>query len=411
VEAGGAPPRRRLSIRPDRAARLLGLPVSASDVVGSLAQVAITAETRDGAVEIEVPSWRVDLEREVDLIEEVIRVQGYDRVGETRPAVRQAGSIPVTAVARRRIRAAMVHGGLRETRSYPFVSIDDLELLGHDVASAVPVRNPLQSDEGYLRPSLLPGLFRAIGLNATHQVRTVALFEVGHVFRLGTGGEPAVDEREHVAAVFAGIAGTGLRAEGRPFDFFDAKGAVEALMETFAIEGWDLTRAEPDAVTSDAPVYLHPTRAANVSIDGATVGIVGELAPRLAERIDAGGPVAVFELDAGALRSTAGPLTFRLPPRLPPVRRDLAFVVDASVAVGRIAAGIEVAGAPLVEPGSVELFDVFEGVPVPEGKKNVAFSVVFRAPDRTLTDPEVTEAVGRIAEWVRANAGGELRSG
>jgi phenylalanyl-tRNA synthetase beta chain len=158
-------------------------------------------------------------------------------------------------------------------------------------------------------------------------------------------------------------------------------------------------------------VYLHPTRAANVSIDGATVGIVGELAPRLAERIDAGGPVAVFELDAGALRSTAGPLTFRLPPRLPPVRRDLAFVVDASVAVGRIAAGIEVAGAPLVEPGSVELFDVFEGVPVPEGKKNVAFSVVFRAPDRTLTDPEVTEAVGRIAEWVRANAGGELRSG
>ncbi len=399
VEAGGAPSRRHVVVRPERASRLLDLPVSTEDITDALSRIGISGELAGSAIDVEVPGWRVDLEGEVDVIEEVIRVEGYDRVGETLPAIRQAGAVPPARTARRRVRAALAAAGLRETVSYSFASQAELDLMG-DVR-AVPVRNPLSAEDGFLRTSLIPGLLRAARLNLSRQVRTVTLFEVGRIFSPGDGDQP-VDERERVAGVFAGSAGGGAWEPRRAFDVFDAKGTVEALMDAFDAGTW-----EPEELRTAQP-SLHPARAAAVAVGDVRIGVFGELHPRVTRDLDLGGPAVVFELDVGALVASSGEAGYADIPRFPPVRRDLAFVVDRSLPVAAIRDAIVEHGHGLV--GDTSLFDVFEGPPLPDGKKNVAFSVEFRAADRTLTDDEVGGAVAAIAQHVRDAHRGELRT-
>jgi phenylalanyl-tRNA synthetase beta chain len=400
VDAGVVAPRRHVTVRPDRASMLLDLPISAVDIMESLARIGIPSERSGPDVDVEVPGFRVDLEREIDAIEEVIRVQGYDRVGETLPAVHQAGGVAPTSSVRRQVRAAAAAAGLRETDSYSFASRADLDLIGDE--RPVAVRNPLSPDDGFLRTSLVPGLLRAARRNLSRQVRTVALFEVGHVFAANAAGGP-IDERERVAGVLAGATGSGLWEPKRAFDAFDAKGAVSALLEAVGTREW---------VTGDLappPPFLHPARAGAVVAAGGPIGVFGELHPRAVDLLDLGGPVAVFELDVAELVSSGRTGSAYVDiPRLPPVRRDLAFVLDVSVPSSAIVEAIEGFGHGLVD--AVTLFDAFEGPPLPAGKKNVAFSVEFRAADRTLTDEEVADAVASIATHVADAHGGDLRT-
>jgi phenylalanyl-tRNA synthetase beta chain len=228
--------------------------------------------------------------------------------------------------------------------------------------------------------------------------RGAALFEVGHVFH---PADP-VDEREVVAAVLAGPTQEGWHGEARDLDFFDAKGALESLMRGVTVEGWRL--GEP----AGAP--FHPGRSAQIEIGGNRAGVVAELDPRVAARAELPARVAVFELEVAALaRGSATSVAYREVPRFPPVRRDLAFVVDAGTQAAAIQAALEDAGGDLV--GSVILFDVFEGLPLPEGRKSLAYSVDFRAPDRTLTDEEADGAVEAIVERLSRDFGAQLRSG
>ncbi len=409
AEAGSVPERRHLVVRSERVSLILGQPVSAEDIRDSLSRIEIPAtgggdRGREG-VEVEVPGFRGDLEREIDVIEEVIRVLGYDRVGATRPAVRQAGGLPETYERRRRIRRALRTAGLREVETYSFASQADLDLMGR--ANAVRVRNPLFADEPFLRTSLVPGLLRTLRLNASRQLRGAALFEVGHVFApdgAGEGGHIGVpDERESVAGAMFGRLES-ARSGAPDVDVFEAKGAVEALLEAFGVssDGWEVVDTNPGHP-------FHPGRAGAVAVDGRRLGRFGELHPSVAAAYDLPGRVAVLELDVEALAAAGrtGRQVYRDVPRFPPVRRDLAFVVDAAVPVGEIERSFP-RWSEFV--GGVGLFDVYQGPPLPEGTKNVAFSIEFRAPDRTLTDEEVSAAVERIAEQVRLNFGGAFRS-
>jgi phenylalanyl-tRNA synthetase beta chain len=397
VRAGDVPDRRWVAVRPSRAGALIGYPVGADDAEDALGRSGLVTRRRaEDSVEVEVPGYRVDLEREVDLIEEIVRVQGYDRLPSTLPAIRQVGGVTQTYALHRRATAALVRAGMREALSLSFASDADLELIGH--GPGVRLANPVSGDEPYLRTSLLPSLLRAASRNAAHGARGLALFEVGHVF---SPGEP-VREREMAAAVVSGEAGPGYPAEARSFDFFDAKGALESFLEAMAVSGWDL------AEISGEPAF-HPTRSASVLVEGEPVGVLGELHPRLAERLDLPAGSAAFELDLTALSPHVGrPMEFKDVPRFPPARRDLAFMVDASVPVGILRDGILRAANGLAD--RVVLFDVFSGASLPAGKKSVAFSVEFRSPDRTLTDEEVGRAVESVAERLRKDAGAELRT-
>ena len=388
----------RRSIRPTRASAVIGSEVSASDIAEALGRLGITAEKADGEVRVEVPSFRPDLESEIDLIEEVVRVQGYDTLGSTVAGIRQAGGLQPSCALRRRIRELFVRAGLREATSLSFASEADLDLMGG--ARGVRLANPPSADEPFLRTSLVPNLLRALARNAYRGRPGAAMFEVGHVFRSGTAG--GVDERESAAAALWGPAGLGVHAERRELDFFDGKGAVEALMEGLGVLDWEL----------GAPLEMpfHPGRSAAVTVAGTPAGSLGEIHPRVAERLDLTGRVAVLEIDVSVLAAHMGlGGAFREIPRFPPVHRDLAFVVDAATPAGVVRAALVDAAGALLD--SAVLFDVFEGVPIPAGKKNLAFSVDFRAPDRTLTDGEAEAAIQDIVQRLARDFGAEFRAG
>jgi phenylalanyl-tRNA synthetase beta chain len=397
VDVGGTPERRRIRIRPERASLVVGMPISEADVVESLGKVGIPTEQRSGTVEAEVPGFRPDIEQEIDLVEEVIRVLGYERLGETLPAIRQPGAVPEGHRFRRRVREALARAGLLETMSYSFASAADLELV--DDHEGVRVANPLAADDEFLRTSLIPGLLRALSNNLAHQVRSAALFEVGRIFY---PGDP-VEEHERVAWAMTGQASRGHPEPQRELDFFDAKGALEGLIEALGIRDWTLGPAPNRHL-------WHPTRSASVLVGERLAGEVGELHPRVAERLDFPGRVALAELEVAVLAEDAwSDVAYKEIPRFPPARRDLAFTVDAKTPAGAVRDAIaETAGALA---GSVVLFDVHAGPPIAEGKKSLAFSVDFRAPDRTLTDQEAEQAVRAIVARVAADFGGELRSG
>jgi phenylalanyl-tRNA synthetase beta chain len=394
AQAGGPPERRRVSMRASRASGLLGYPVEPADAAAVFDALRMTHREEADIVEVEIPGYRVDIEREVDLIEEVVRIQGYERVGATIPRSPELGGVPERYAFVRGVRDALVRAGLREAKPLPFVSEDDLALLGS--REAIPLTNPLRAEEGWLRTHLLPGLLKTVARNQRWGTGSVSIFEAGVVF------EPAdpVEEKQRVGFVHCGEAGEGWAGDHRPFDVLDARGTLEALLDELGVGGWTL--GEPPG----AP--FHPGRSARILLADRPVGVLGELHPRAASSLDIEGRVAVAEIDLAPLRAAAS-RAFRLVevPRFPPVRRDLAFVVPEAVPAGALHAALETAAGVLLDRTS--LFDVFRGGSLPEGHKSLAFALEFRAPDRTLTDEEIEPVVAAVVERARAEFGAELR--
>jgi phenylalanyl-tRNA synthetase beta chain len=394
VDVGGPPPPRQIALRSSRASAVLGYPVSAATAARALTRIEIVGEAADDRVEVEVPSFRPDLGREEDLIEEVVRIQGYDRLPSTVPALREVGGEQESYRTRRRVRELLVRAGLREAASLTFASSAEVELMRH--SDPVRVANPPSAEEPLLRTSLLPRLLDAASRNQNRGQISIALFEIGHVFRLA---DP-VDEREHLAILLAGRAGEGLHAEDRGWDALDAKGILDGLLGGLGV-GW---RLEPGA---DRP--FHPGRAGSVVVGDGRIGIVGELHPAEADRLDLAGRVAVAELDVTALEvERARAVAFRDVPRFPPLRRDLAFIIPDEANAGDVQRILEAAAGSILD--RVVLFDLFTGGDVPAGHRSLAFALEFRAPDRTLTDEEVEPVVAAIVDRVRSELGAELRA-
>ena len=408
-EPGGTPEPRELTLRLDRLERILGERIGDGDVERILASLGFSTTSEDGALKVAVPPWRdADVQREADLIEEVARVYGLDKLPTTLPARERAvGRLTHGQRLRRRLEDALRDRGLDEVVAWSFTAPDTLVRLRLGDTPALKLANPLSEDHSVMRPLLLPGLLDAARRNAAHGASGVALFESAHVYRPDgkldapdespKGATPAA-ERHHLAGLLTQASPATWRSDGGAADFYAAKGVVEALI---AVVGLKL------GVEPAAQPFLHPGRSARVLVNAAEVGWIGELHPLVAREWDLEG-AAVFELDADLLAElTEGVVSaYEDVTSFPAVLQDIAVVVTTDVSAATVEAAVRKGGGELLT--AVGVFDVYEGEQVGEGKRSLALRLEFRAPDRTLTEDEVVERRAAI-ESALGEIGGRIR--
>jgi phenylalanyl-tRNA synthetase beta chain len=389
--------RARITVRTARINQLLGLELGDSEVQALLAPLGV--DLVDGVAS--APTWRPDLEREIDIVEEIARRIGLHRIKRTVPvSAEKIGGLSAAQRDRRVIGDVLIGAGYDEVYTLPLLAPADLAKAGVVADALIEVENPLRAEESILRPSLLPGVLRAVAHNNAHGNPDVALFEIGRVFGPPEAGDTLPRERLHLSAARAGRVVRAPHEPDRDVSVYDLTPAVEALAGELRLADWRLQ--------ADMPAGFHPARAAAIVVDGARVGAVGEVDPEVAKALALPEPAVALEIDVDALLGGR-----RTPRASAPVSRfpastiDLAFVVPDEVAAGAILRLLRAVGGDLLE--RVRLFDVFRSDALGPGKASLAFALQFRAADRTLTDAEVGELRARCIDAVVSELGAELR--
>ena len=399
-----------IDFRPARARMLCGAQIPDEFMVARLSRLGCSIErVDDERLTVTAPTNRPDLTREVDLIEEVCRLWGEGDIEPTLPAARNhAGGLTVEQKRIRLIGQTLRACGLSETSTYCFADPNDLVNLGiTEEGRGIPVKiiNPLVADQSEMRRSMLLGLVRSVAYNLDHGVPNVALYEIGRVF-FGHESKSQPDEPTYVCGVLAGKrADDAWNSKFPDYDFFDAKGAVEQLLSALR-----LTKVRFKVADAQRYPWLQPGRAAEVLSQGEVLGWVGNIHPASLQKVGVDVPVVAFELSVEALlRLAVRELPYVDVPTLPGVTHDLAIVVDESVTYEQLVQRIGSAGGKLL--ADVRLFDVYrDPVRVGKGKKSMAFSLTYRAADRTLTSEEVEKAHEKLVNKVLRATGGEVRS-
>ena len=389
----------KISFRPERARKILGLPLEESFCRQIVEGMECKVMSESGETwEITAPSHRLDLEREVDIIEELGRVYGLDRIPATLPKVSRelsegkGGGDSPEFLFTRKLKRWAVGLGLRETMNYSFVGQKDLDLLGLPQDGRIPVMNPLTDEQNVLRPVLSAGLLQSLRHNLAQGNERLRLFEVAHVFEADPESETTARE-----PVRCGILLHGGRWEERwPWpqgasseqDYQDIKGLVEHLME-------HLRLPEPSFSLRKGHSFLSPC--VEVSVNSEFVGIMGRLLPNVADAHHARKPVWLAELDVDALLrlTTDQEIEFKELPKFPPVRRDITLAADKSLPVGRVLEHIGNQNLKLLE--HFVLIDVFVPEQEPE-ERRLTFRLSFRHAERTLTDKDVDKEMEKMAK-------------
>ncbi len=395
IEHGNLAPPVTVLVRTDRVNRLLNTGLTTDEVAALLDPIGFEASPTDGGLMVTVPTWRPDSSIEEDVIEEVGRHHGYEKSGKRVPTPEQFGRLTPHQLGRRRIRQALLADGFSEAMPMPFLAPGDLAMAGLET-SAITLSNPLVAEESVLRTSLLPGLLKAIGRNQAHRIDGVRLYELGRVYLPSADELP--DEHEYLAAVASGF-GTGTDEESEAA----AHAAVRSLHRMTA----DLGLSGVTIANAEVP-GLHPTRAGEVRFRGRSIGSVGEVDPGVLERYQLSGRVAWLQLEVLPLVDALASVPKYRPISLYPSSDiDLAFATADDVAATDVASTIRKAGDGVIR--TVQLFDVFRGEQVGEGRRSLAYQIRLQASDRTLTDEEVAEVRQRCIDEVERRHGAELR--
>lgn len=408
LTVAGSPPdgRRTIALRPSRVEHLGGLALPLAEQTRILSALGCeVVEDRQGLLEVTTPSWRGDIHGEADLVEEVLRVNGYDAIPTvplprvsaiTRPAVTESQR------ARWAVKRALAGRGLDEAVTWSFMDGRVAAGFGfqHDGLRLV---NPIASDLDVMRPSILPNLIRAAGRNADRGYPDAALFEVGPAYR-----NPSPDGQDTVAAgVRQGRSGPRHWADGpRPVDAFDAKADALAAL---AAAGAPVDNLQ---VTTDAPDWYHPGRSGVLRLGPTVLARFGEVHPAILAELDVDGPVAAFEVFLDAVPKPKKKKTGAARPVLElspfqPVERDFAFVVEEAVPADKVVRAARGADKDLVS--DVAVFDIYRGKGVPDGRKSIAVAVTLQPREKTLTDDEIEAVARKIVASVEKQTGGTLR--
>ena len=399
-----------LEFRISRFCSMMGADSPRADIEDILVRLGcVVADAADaGVLAVTTPTFRPDLEREIDLYEEVLRLWGMDRVPPTLPGGRgRVGTRSNTEHVLDIVNNTMRSCGLNETMTYSFAEPDDLNRLRmtpEGLGEPVELINPLNADQSVMRQSIVPGLLRNVAYNQSRGVKNVQLYETGSVF-FAAEGRKQPKERRRLAAVMAGaLRDDGWNEQIPAFDFFDGKGAVENLARELA-----LPKLRFKALTAEEAPHVQPGRGAQVLSGGTVLGWVGELHPLAVDAYQADAPVVAFELDVDALVKAARPARDYVDvPTFPAVSMDIAFVVDEGVTHEKLVQCMSSAGGKLLE--EVRLFDVYrDDQRIGVGKKSMAYALTYRAVDRTLTGEEVDKAHERLVKKVCGATGAEVR--
>ncbi|MRX79205.1 phenylalanine--tRNA ligase subunit beta [Enorma shizhengliae] len=383
--------------------------VDAASAGGAGADAAAGGTGAAGTFRVVPPSFRPDLEREIDLIEEVLRLWGMDRVEATIPAAKNhIGGLTHEQRLLRRVGAILRSCGLNETTTYSFAAPGDLEKTRMSTEGRglpVVIMNPLVAEQTEMRRSLLPGLLQSVAYNNAHGTANVHLYEMGTLF-CGRENASLPKERRSLAGVLSGAWGdVTWNQKFAPLRFFDGKGVVEELLAQLRVEKVRFRPAEGDGYA-----FLQPGRGAEVLAGGTVLGWVGEIHPEVRDAYGIDLPVVAFELSLDALITCSrDQQAYRDFSSYPAVEMDLAIVVDEGVTCEDLERRLQSAGGKLLR--GVRLFDVYrDDKRVGEGKKSMAFALTYRADDHTLTSEEVEKVHQKLVTKVCKATGGEVRA-
>ncbi len=400
------------------ATRILGLAVPSEEIRRIFTAIGAATEPHQGHSRVTVPSWRPDLERPIDLVEEIARLHGFDNFKPTLPrAAMGAAHVPLaepkhgpTIMTRRVLRnieatrIRLLAAGLHEALSYSFMSVEELDRLRITAddprrTQAAAVANPLTTEHSHMRTTVVPALLRALEANLAQRTSDVALFEIARRF-LQDG------EVTTLGMLLTG-AQTRHFTSPRPWDLHEVKGILESLLGPRASTSrW----TEPQV----AEPYLHPGVQASWSVAGHAVGVIGQLHPALLAELEIEAPVYVAEVNFDALLAMeVADATFKPFPKYPAVARDFALLYDRTAPYAAIEDAVRELAASNTDFGALlddlRLFDVYEGEQVPQGKRSIALQVVYRAADRTLTDDEIAGADSQLLAQIESRTGATLR--
>lgn len=399
-----------LEFRVPRFQAMMGETIPREFIVDMLQRLGceVNVEEED-TLKVVPPTFRPDLEREIDLYEEVLRLYGMDRIPSTLPG--GPGRVGIKTEAQRimdKINNTLRACGLNETMTYSFADPHELEQLRMPTEGmGIPVEllNPLNAEQSVMRQSIIPGLMRSVAYNQSRGVHNIQLYETGVVF-FGAEGKKSPKERNRLAAVMAGAMNDpAWNKESLNFGFFDGKGVIESLMRELA-----LAKPRFKALSAEEAPHLQPGRAAQVLDGGTVLGWIGEIHPLACDTYEVQAPLVAFELDLDALIKCARPARDYVDvPVFPAVTMDVAFVVDEEVTHEQLLRCITSAGGKLLD--TVQLFDVYrDEVRLGAGKKSMAYALEYRAADRTLTTEEVDKQHARLIKKVCGATGAEVRA-
>jgi phenylalanyl-tRNA synthetase beta chain len=393
--------------------RLTGLALPTSEMAATLEKLGFAlaaVESNSNLVMVKAPSWRPDIAGKADIVEEIVRIAGLDRIA-AQPLPREEAhiAVPVLSLMQKRTRAAkraLAANGLVEAVTWSFLSHEQAMLFGGGGEELVLV-NPIAADLSDMRPSLLPGLMMAARRNADRGFGDLALFEVGQIFK---GAEPA-DQR--IAASGIRRASARLAGPGRHWatgsgsvDIFDAKADAFALLNALGVPLGGLQ------IMPAGPTWFHPGRCGSLQFGPKNIiGHFGEIDPRVLEALDVAGPLVGFELALDDIPAPKSKPT-KTKPKLElsdfmPLERDFAFIVDRNVKAAELVKAAQ--GADKVLITEVMVFDVYEGKGIPEGKKSIAIAVTLQPHEKTLTEAEIDAIAGKIVADVTKKTGAHLR--
>lgn len=386
--------------RPERVNAVLGIEIDPAAMADHLCGLEIETSVTDGLLVCSVPTFRQDITREIDIVEEVGRSFGYQNLPMTLPNVSQQGKDSREGLFRDRLRRILMSSGGQEVLTHSVVDSGLAEMAGKG-AECVKLRNPLSEDLDSMRTALIPNLLGVIQRNQSFGTSDICIFEVGKVYYRNS--EQEIGEKLSVAGAIAGSAWRSkwnLPEDALDADFFLCKGVVESLMDALGV-------GPVEYATCEDPL-LHPTRAARVLIGGKPVGIVGEVSPGIKESLDLRERSYVYELDFLALMEAAPKvLKYHQLPRYPGLSRHIAVVVGDTVSYAQLEQIIRSSGQGVIE--DVTLLEVFKGEQIGAGRSSLTVSMLFRSLEKTLTDEEVTAVLGEVKDALTQQLGASFR--